>query len=147
MTMTSLRHLLRAAIIGIAALGTARPPQTVTIIGNDYAFQIPPHILAGETAIGFENHGTVRHELSIALLREGTNADSILQGLAAGLRRRDFIEGQAALIVARPGELPGPRLLFDLQRGRTYLVLCTLMDAPGQPPHVTMGMLGRFTAE
>ena len=122
-----------------------RPLPVVTIVGTDYAFQIPVRIRPGPTLIAFENHGTVHHEMAITLLRPGVSVDSALQGLARGTRRRDFIEGQAALIVAAPGEAPGPRLWLDLQRGRTYLVSCILRDAPDKPPHVTLGMMGSFS--
>jgi hypothetical protein len=117
----------------------------VTIVGTDYAFQIPTRIRPGPTLIAFENHGTVRHEMAIALLKPGVSVDTVLQGLARGTPRRGFVDGQAALIVAAPGEAPGPRLWLNLQRGRVYLVSCILRDAPDKPPHVTLGMMGRFS--
>ena len=131
-----------------ATLLSSPPPRSlpvVTIVGTDYAFQIPARIRPGPTLIAFENRGTVHHEMAIALLRPGVSVDSALQGLARGTRRRDVIEGQAALIVAAPGEAPGPRLWLDLHRGRTYLVSCILRDAPDKPPHVTLGMMGSFS--
>lgn len=124
------------------------PPRSlplVTIVGTDYAFQIPTRIRAGPTLIAFENHGTVHHEMAITLLKPGVFVDSVLQGLARGTRRRDFADGQGALIVAAPGEAPGPRLWLNLQRGRIYLVSCILRDAPDKPPHVTLGMMGSFS--
>jgi len=137
---------LRAAACGsVLLLASPAPAPTVTIVGTDYAFQIPSQIRPGPTFFVFENHGTVRHEMAISLLRPGVSVDSALQGLARGTRRRDFVDGQAALIVAAPGEAPGPRLWLDLQRGRIYLVSCVLRDAPDKPPHVTLGMMGSFS--
>ncbi|MGI8498869.1 MAG: hypothetical protein ACR2OG_14955 [Gemmatimonadaceae bacterium] len=116
----------------------------MTIIGTDYAFRLPPHIRAGVTTFAFENRGAVRHEMAIALLKPGVALDSVLRGLAMGSPRRNFIDGQAALIVSAPGEPPEPRLWLNLQRGRAYLVMCTLKDAPDQPPHSSLGMVGSF---
>ncbi len=139
--------LLLVATAGYTAAVPSRPPQNVRVVGTDYAFELPRGIRAGETLFAFENHGTVRHEMSIALLKDGVVLDSVLQGLVTGARRRDFVDGQAALIVAAPGEPPGPQLWLDLQRGRTYLVVCTLRDAPDRPPHTMLGMVSSFRAE
>lgn len=137
-----------ALVIGLGLVSPTRAAiPTVTITGSDYAFQIPAHIRAGETLLAFENHGTVRHEMSIALLKAGVAADSVIEAITQGARRRDVIDGQGALIIGKPGEQPGPRLWIDLQKGRTYLVLCTLRDTPEQPPHVSMGMIGSFRPE
>ena len=99
---------------------------------------------AGATLLAFENHRTVRHEMSVALLKVGLAPDSVLQAITRGTRRRDFVEGQAALIIAAPGEPSGPRLWLNLQKGRTYVVLCTLRDSPDQPQHTSLGMIGSF---
>ena len=131
--------------ITLVAPAPPRPLPLVTIVGTDYAFQIPTRIRPGPTLIAFENHGTVRHEMAIALLKPGVSVDTVLQGLARGTPRRGFVDGQAALIVAAPGEGPGPRLWLNLQRGRVYLVSCILRDAPDKPPHVTLGMMGSFS--
>src|SRR5690348_8285037 len=85
-------------------------PQAVLVSGTDYAFQVPAHIRAGETLFSFENRGTVRHELSIILVKQGFDTDSVMAGIVAGSPRRNFVDGQGALIVARPGEPPGPRI-------------------------------------
>src|SRR2546425_427305 len=103
--------LLLAAVAGLGA--RLPPPQAVLVVGTDYAFQVPEHIRAGETLFTFENRGTVRHEMSIVLLKEGFQSDSVLAGIVAGSPRRSFVEGQGALIVARPGEPPGPRLWMN----------------------------------
>jgi hypothetical protein len=47
--------------------------------GSDYAFvQLPSTLQAGPTLFSFENRGTKRHEMSIALLRTSIPADSVL---------------------------------------------------------------------
>jgi len=137
--------LLLAFVAGLGA--RLPPPQAVLVVGTDYAFQLPEHIRAGETLFTFENRGTVRHEMSIVLLKESSQSDSVLAGIVAGAPRRNFVEGQGALIIGRPGEPPGPRLWMDLQAGRTYLVLCTLKDTPDAKPHVMLGMVASFRVE
>ena len=130
----------------VSAIAVQSPP-TVTIVGTDYAFQVPAWIHAGPTLLAFENHGTVRHEMSIVRVKAGISADSVLQELAKGSPKRNFIDGQGALIVAAPGAPSGPKLWLDLERGRTYLVLCTLKNAPDQPAHLSLGMMGKFRPE
>ena len=140
--------LLPLLLASVAGLGLRLPPpQAVLVIGTDYAFQLPEHIRHDETLFAFENRGTVRHEMSIVLLKEGLQSDSVVAGILAGSPRRNFVEGQGALIIARPGEPSGPRLWMNLQTGRTYLVLCTLKDNPDAKPHVMLGMVGSFRVE
>ena len=144
------RLALLPLLLGVTAPAHPAVPQDVLVSGTDYAFQVPRTIHAGETRFAFENRGTVRHEMSIALLKEGFGLDSVMAGIVAGSPRRNFVDGQAALIVARPGEAggaAGPRLWLNLLPGRTYLVLCTLRDTPDAAPHVTMGMAASFRAE
>lgn len=139
--------LVAALLAGRSAAAPPGPPQMVRIVGTDYAFQLPAHVRAGETIFTFENRGTVRHEMSLALLKRGFGRDSILASLAAGSPRRNWLDGQAPLIVSRPGDQPGPGLWLDLEAGRTYLVICTLRDSPEARPHVAMGMIGSFRVE
>lgn len=139
---TTAALLLLTGVGFVPSIRWAAP--TITITGTDYAFQIPTRVRAGATLLAFENHGTVRHEMSVALLKVGLAPDSVLQAITRGTRRRDFVEGQAALIIAAPGEPSGPRLWLNLQKGRTYVVLCTLRDSPDQPQHTSLGMIGSF---
>jgi hypothetical protein len=132
----------------LAGVGSSTgAPQTVLVTGTDYAFEVPAHIRAGETLFSFENRGTVRHELSIVLVKEGFDTDSVMAGIVAGSPRRNFVDGQAALIVARPGEPTGPRIWMNLAPGRTYVIICTLKDTPEAKPHVMLGMVASFRAE
>src|SRR5258706_14048458 len=118
-------------LVGAAAAAPAVPPQAVRVVGTDYAFQVPPHIRAGETIFTFENRGAVRHEMSLALVKEGFGLDSVLAGVVAGSPRRNWLEGQAPLIVSRPRAPPGPGSWLGLEARRSYLVTCTLRAGPG----------------
>jgi len=141
----ALQPLVLASVAAITA--ASPPPQSVLIVGSDYAFQVPAHIRAGETLFSFENRGTVRHEMSLVLVKEGFERDSVLAGIAAGSPRRNWVDGQGALVIARPAEPSGPRIWMQLLAGRTYLVLCSLKDTPEAKPHVMLGMVASFQAE
>lgn len=145
--LPKLATLVSALLFGLPAPLPVRSPHIVRTIGTDYAFQLPNHIRAGETLFTFENRGAVRHEMSLALLKPGFSADSILATVAAGSPRRNWIEGQVALIVSRVGDPPGPGIWLTLEAGRTYLVMCTLRDTPDAQPHVVMGMVASFRVE
>ena len=133
--------------LSFIALAGARPSQVLRIVGNDYAFVVPGHIHAGETIFTFENRGTVRHEMALALLKETFGADSILAQIVAGTARRNWLDGQAPLIVSRPSDPPGPGVWGQLEAGRTWFVICTLRDTPDAQPHVMKGMVSRFVVE
>jgi len=140
--------LLPLLVASVAGLGARlSPPQAVLVVGTDYAFQVPAHIRSGETLFTFENRGTVRHEMSIVLLKEGFESDSVVAAIVAGSPRRNHVDGQGALIVARPGDPPGPRLWMNLQTGRRYLVLCVLKDTPDAKPQVMLGMVATIRVE
>jgi hypothetical protein len=119
----------------------------VSITATDYAFHLPQRINAGVTAFSFEDRGAQRHEMALLLLKQNASTDSAVKLLAAGAPLRDLVDGQAALIVTRPHELPGPKLLLNLKKARTYFVVCNLKDAPDKPAHATLGMFAKFIPE
>lgn len=136
-----------SALLGLIGSASARSPQAIRVVGTDYAFTVPEHIRAGETIFTFENRGAVRHEMSLALLKDGFVADTILTSVIAGSPRRNWLEGQTALIVSRAADPPGPGVWLNLAAGRTYLVLCTLRDSVDAKPHVMLGMVAKFRVE
>jgi hypothetical protein len=134
-----------AAVILLCGGSTAAAAQTanVAVVGADYAFlQVPDTIAAGKTLFSFENRGTVKHELSVALLKpDVTLAQVSAAGMPAAQR---LIERVVGILIARPGETSGGQLFADLQPGRTYLVVCSLKDAPEARPHSALGMITSF---
>ncbi|HWJ13208.1 MAG TPA: hypothetical protein VNS10_05650 [Gemmatimonadaceae bacterium] len=122
-------------------------PAHVAIIGTDYAFvQLPTTLAAGPTLFSFENRGSKRHELSIALLKSGVPAESLLAtaGRLASLSSRAVSDSIVGILIARPTERSGGQLYVRLIAGRTYIVVCTLRDTPDAPPHMSLGMVGSF---
>jgi hypothetical protein len=149
-----MRATVCAAVIGLsitAASGIAQqarpdsaPPAHVSVVGTDYAFsQLPATLPAGPTVFSFENRGKVRHEMSMVLLKPGITLKQILDrpGTATGRRVAESLTG---LLIARPGEAGGGRLLVDLRPGQRYLVFCSLKDMPDSEPHLMLGMVTIF---
>src|SRR4051812_14531534 len=51
----------------------------VGVVGTDYAYsQLPDTVAAGPTIFSFENRGTVRHEMSVILLKPDVTLKQIL---------------------------------------------------------------------
>ena len=121
-------------------------PAHVTVIGTDYAFiQLPAELRAGPTLFAFENHGTKRHEMSIALLKPGIAVESLVAGgESASVSSRAVSDSIIGLLIARPGEQSGGQLYAKLVVGRTYVVICTLRDTPDAHRHADLGMVGSF---
>ena len=115
----------------------AQSPRAVTVIGLDYAFQAPDTLQAGPTTLSLLNRGTVRHEVLLFLLNEGRSPAEFLR---AALDARISMGRAVGALFAEPGQPAGAELVVDLTRGRSYLFLCVIRDAPDKPPHVALGM-------
>jgi len=140
--------IAQPAPIPAQAQSDARTAEPVhfAVIGTDYAFlHLPATLGAGPTLFSFENRGTKRHEMSIALLRAGVTADSLIaRGSLMTVSSRAVSDSLIGLLVARPGEWAGGQLYAVLLPGRTYVVVCTLRDTPDALPHAVLGMVGTF---
>lgn len=112
----------------------------VTVVGLDYAYQVPPAIPAGLTAFAFENQGKVRHEVVIARLRAGATLDSLVHSEPGPTRLR-LVENIVGILIAEPGTRPLGRLLVDLAPGQTYVLYCNFQDALDKPRHMAIGMV------
>ncbi len=137
-------------LLGASIPTRGRPARTeITITGTDYAFiGVPEKLPAGQAFFAFKNAGKVRHELSIARLKTGFSADSAFAVLKRGPGPRNFVHGNAALIIGGPGQDPlRARVVFDLRKGETYIIICTLRDSPDAPPHSMLGMYATFRVE
>ena len=137
---SSMWPLLSILHLSVPAVGAAQVPRPVSVTAHDYAFTAPDTLGAGPTVISLQNAGTVRHELVILWLKEGrTLSEYIKAGTVE--ERRALQAGVVGLIVAWPGEAAPGRILADLRKGRDYVLICTLQDAPDKPPHARLGMV------
>lgn len=145
-------HTIRAAtaILLIAgsnlrAQATDHATPVVHVVGNDYAFIQPPDTLGpGQTVFRFENRGTVRHEVSLALLRNGVTIREVYDAFASGTPRGTLIESSIGILIAAPSDTSGGRILVTLMPGRHYAMLCALRDKPDAAQHVMLGMISSF---
>ena len=119
-------------------------------MGTDYALTAPDTVNAGPSAFRFENRGVKQHEIAVVLARPGTDAAQIVAAAQAGLPAPRLAEAYSdgaplgALFVA-PGKLSRAALTTSLERGRNYVVVCTLRDAPTMPQHAVLGCSTSFT--
>lgn len=121
-------------------------PTNVTIVGDDYAFIRPPATLPpGETLFAFENHGKVRHEMNLALLKPGVALQDVLRTITEGGQRRNLIEKSIGILIAAPADTSGGRVSARLLPGRMYVLLCVLRDTPDAQPHVALGMIAAIS--
>ena len=121
-------------------------PAHVAIAGTDYAFMQPPSVLdAGPTLFSFENRGSKRHEMSIALLKPGVTTEVLTRRAdRIACTARAVSDSLIGLLVARPGERSGGQLYANLISGRSYVVVCTLKDTPDAASHIDLGMIATF---
>jgi hypothetical protein len=125
---------------GLAASVSAQTPNPVLVRAFDYAFQAPDTISAGLTMISLQNDGALRHELVLARLKPG-HTIAELAAAKTPAERQALQDGLIGLILAEPGQRAMGSLVADLVTGRTYILLCTLRDAPDKPPHFAQGMV------
>jgi hypothetical protein len=126
--------------------------EEVKIVGLDFAFDAPAVLHAGMTTFVFENPGQVRHEMIIALLRPGVTEEQIKEAHQAGIslqkQMEQFRDGEIlGILLARPRQGSPGKLLVDLVRGRTYLIICQIEDPQGMPRHNVLGMYRTFRVE
>jgi hypothetical protein len=111
------------------------------VTGVDYAFEMRDTVTPGPVALGFHNGGKVAHEMGVVRLKAGASLAQVLAAERAGGDVESFFDGTVGILLARPGDTAGGRLLVNLESGRTYAVWCNFQDAPDQPPHVKLGMV------
>ena len=144
------RHAVRASavMLGAATVASAQSasrPQSIRVVATDYAFTAPDTVNAGPHAFEFVNHGTKRHELAVVLARRGTTVTQIADAAKAGLPAPRLAEAYSdgspfAASFAAPGETSRATLVSSLERGREYVIVCTLRESPAMPQHATLGM-------
>ena len=117
----------------------------VTINGNDYAYvNSPASLHAGLTAFSLMNKGTVPHEMILVRPKPGVSPDSVVRSWASITARIETTEVPEGVVMAMPGARSTGRLLVNLERGKTYVLLCNFQDKPDKPRHVALGMFTSF---
>ena len=119
---------------------------TVTIIARDYTFEAPDTLPSGPTTFTLLNRGTVKHEVSLMLLRPDQTIADIRRGPTPE-DRRNSVEAPIGVLFAPPGQASPAQLTTTLLPGRTYILACNLRDAVDMPLHFNMGMVDSLRAK
>ena len=152
------RRIARAVtwrIVAMLALFSSRPhlasaqatmrPHAIRIVGRDYALAGPDTVGGGLAAFYFENRGAKQHEIAVVLARPGTTAAQIVAAAKSGLPAPKlgaaYSDGPPlGALFAAPGHTNQAALVSSLERGRDYVIVCTLRDDPSMPEHAELGM-------
>lgn len=113
-----------------------------SVIGVDYAFRYARELPPGRHSLAFRNEGKQRHELNIALLKNGVTLDSVVAVDKRGGNVFPLFDEGIGVLHSRGGEAALGRLDIDFLPGREYLIECGFQDTEKSPPHYTLGMLG-----
>ena len=117
----------------------------VTINGNDYAYtNLPASLHPGLTAFSLVNKGTVPHEMILLRPKPGVSPDSVMRSWPSIKARIETTEMPEGVLMAVPGVRSAGRLLVNLERGQTYMLICNFQDMPDKPRHVALGMFTSF---
>jgi hypothetical protein len=128
------------AVVGIVSPLAAQSPRPWNIRGVDFAFQVADTVPAGLTIISLDNVGAARHEVLIVRLKEGrTGAD--VMAAKTGPERMALQDGLVGLVAADPGSKSMGSLVTTLVPGRSYALICNIVDPPGKPSHMLQGMM------
>jgi hypothetical protein len=118
-------------------------PNIVTVVANDFAFDVPTSIPAGLTTFRLLNKGKQEHHFSVMRLDRGKTA---ADGLAALIKAGQGVRPAWLHPVGGPNAIsPGGEALatFVLQPGN-YIAFCEV-PGPDPAPHFMKGMVKGFT--
>jgi uncharacterized cupredoxin-like copper-binding protein len=124
---------------GTPAPPTDPPPADVDVELVDYGFELPDTVPA-DAALEVTNTATAEpHEMIVARLDDGAEADDTLAAVVAGEPAPLTVVGGVQALL--PGS--SQRLQFDLDAGE-YVVMCEI-PSPDGTPHVNKGMFRPVT--
>lgn len=134
---------------GFVVRNNAAPPTVAvvvdTIVGTDYAYTKYPRTLTpGWHHFAFVNAGKQRHEINVAMLKEGVTAKQLLEAKDEDVNK--MIDQALGVLHAESGVTPLGTLDFEVLPGREYVLICTFADTPKSPPHFVLGMVSTMVA-
>jgi hypothetical protein len=147
--MTNLAESLLIALF-LGALATTRvQPEVRTaslpITASDYAFSAPDTVSAGAAILSLRNRGARAHEVVLVLLRKSADRKQVEEAARNGVTTPHLGDAYAdgpplGAVFAAPGREARATLHAQLERGRTYVLVCTLRDTPNDAEHAALGM-------
>lgn len=118
-----------------------------TIVGSDYAFRYARTLSPGVHHLAFVNAGKQRHELSLALLKQGATIQKVLDVMKADGDIDPLIDEPLGVLHSLGGTRPAGLLEINMLPGREYMILCEFADSAKAPPHVALGMFGSISVQ
>lgn len=145
-TFTLLLPLVAVAILLYACIAPAAPAVVttipeITVMANEYTFEIPQEIEAGLVRVKFHDHGQEPHHVQFARLNDGVTFEQFTAALQEG-------EAAAFPLITFPGGVapidPGgsASAVINLTVGN-YVLLC-FVPSPDGVPHLDKGMITPF---
>ncbi len=117
----------------------------VSVSGDDYSFDAPDTIAAGQTTLRFANEGQEAHELQLMRFNEGVLIHQFMQtlhqggGLEAALQMASGKGGVATIVPGQTAEAT-----VDLPEGE-YVLICRVPSPGDSVAHALKGMVKPLT--
>ena len=115
-------------------------PREISVVGLDYAFQLPAELPAGWVTFRFRNAGKVPHEFNISLLKPDATVQQFIAAANEDRPVTPLRDATIGVLFAEPGGDSPSGLTTELLPGRTYVVHCIFRDREGAPRHHALGM-------
>ena len=131
----------QVAVVAGDAAATELPPADVTIVLDDYSFEVTPALTAGRRVIRVENRAAQPHEVLLARLEPGKTPMDLVQWTEKpeGPPPAAVVGGTTAF---RKGIVN--QATVDLVPGE-YALICFIPDATDGKPHFVHGMMTQVT--
>lgn len=125
--------------------GALAGAKNILVVASDYALAAPDTISAGAITLRLENRGDKMHEVVLALVRGRADAATIMAAAQAKVPTVRLGEAYAdgpplGAVFAAPHATSHATLTARVERGRDYVLVCTLRDVPDAPQHAALGM-------
>jgi hypothetical protein len=116
----------------------------VTVVANDYSFDMPATIPAGLTTMRFSNKGKELHHLYLVKVEKGKKPEDVLAWMKAGGPPPKWMRPVGG--PNAPAPMPGAETDFTstLAAG-DYIAFCVIPSPGGGPPHLMKGMIKPIT--
>lgn len=115
----------------------------ITVVANDFAFDMPASIPAGLTTMRLSNKGKEIHHVFVVKVDKGKKPDDVVAWFKSGGPPPKWLRPVGG--PNAPAPMPGAEAIFTstLAAG-DYVALCVIPSADGVP-HVMKGMVKAFT--
>lgn len=116
----------------------------VTVVANDYSFDMPASLPAGLTTMRFSNKGKELHHLYLVKVEKGKKPEDVLAWFKKGGPPPAWMKPVGG--PNAPAPMPGAETAFtSVLAAGDYIALCVIPSPGGGPPHVMKGMIKAIT--